>query len=130
MQEEIVSYETAILAKEKGFDCTIKAHYTKTKLCTSDIVSLYNWNSFTDMEHNNYYYSAPTQSLLQKWIRENHNIHICADLHVSTPKHWYVRIDDMNTNDYLYHSEDRNVFFNSYEEALEIGLQESLKLIE
>ena len=69
------------------------------------------------------YIHAPTQSLLQKWLREVHEISI--------------KIDDFYTNsrvrfDYnvceLGSQEDNPVgIFETYEEALEIGLYQALK---
>ena len=70
-----------------------------------------------------YNYVAPTQSLLQKWLREKHDIHITItsisqeswQYHIQKPK------DKLGDN----YEED----FENYEEALEVGLQEALKLI-
>ena len=70
---------------------------------------------------------------LQKWLREVYNIHVCVDLSCITfedgNNKWFYRIDDVITNDYLEHSEDENLQFNKFEEALEIGLLKALQLI-
>ena len=99
MEEQLISYETAKLAKEKGFDFIY----------------------IIDNELTNH--SLITQSLLQKWLREVHNIHITVtsisqeswQYHIQKPK------DKLGDN----YNED----YENYEEALEDGLQESLKLI-
>lgn len=85
MEEQIVTYKVAKLAKDKGFD----------ELC----MKLYSDKIFEDFKHtsfgNNKTHSntkinipkdaidsdetiitAPTQTLLQKWLRIKHNIHI------------------------------------------------------
>ena len=66
-----ISFETAKLAKEVGFTVTHAAYITSLydvngKLYKNVYNSLINTNEFV----------APTQSLLQKWLREKHNIHI------------------------------------------------------
>jgi hypothetical protein len=79
MKEELINIETSKLAKEKGFDIPTAWHYhPKYGLHTAF------WEE-GGKDNSNYnsddwasgYYSAPTQSLLQKWIREKHGIHIC-----------------------------------------------------
>jgi hypothetical protein len=57
------------------------------------------------------------QALVLKWFREKYDLFGCIDLHVCTPAHWYIRVDDIILNDYVYHSEDEDLRFNSYEEA-------------
>jgi hypothetical protein len=64
------------------------------------------------------YPNVPTQSLLQKWLREVHNIFITVNINL------YCAI---------FHNKDFYMvtdYYNSYEEVLEVGLQEALKLIE
>jgi hypothetical protein len=36
---------------------------------------------------------------------------------VGTPLHWYVRIDKISINDYVYHSEDDSKYYIRYEDA-------------
>ena len=99
MEDTLINFETAKLAKEKGFDFIY----------------------IIDNELTNH--SLITQSLLQKWLREVHNIHITVtsisqeswQYHIQKPK------DKLGDN----YNED----YENYEEALEDGLQESLKLI-
>ena len=60
-------------------------------------------------------------SLLAKWLREEHNIHLIAYKNINIDGYdWcYVTTDGItNINSY-----------KTYEEAYEIGLQEALKLI-
>ena len=52
-----------------------------------------------------------------RWFRDKYNLFGCIDLHSSFPIHWYIRIDDIIINDYIYHSEDENLKYNTFEEA-------------
>lgn len=61
-----------------------------------------------------------TQSLLQRWLREKHNIHItinCKRTDLSLDGFWYV-VKSLSSK-----------MFNTYEQALEEGLYKALKLI-
>lgn len=142
MQETLISFETAKLAKEKGFDWIVSDAYHKN---TGELV-------FTDWENvesnddilipddfntddESWLISAPTQSLLQKWLREVHNIIVEVvtyynetDLPLNKPikPKGYFAWDYYNEN----FSEEKAPKFKTYEQALEQGLQEALKLIE
>lgn len=154
MEEKLISFETAMVAKEKGFDCKVKNFYNdERELCESDnrFLDNYNDNSVAnrrlrfdeDDEENYVVYSAPTQSLLQKWLREKYDIHIGVTAFtneargVGTLKYQkHISTKDNNYGGDLENSCDRlktnNPFlylYDSYEEALEIGLNEGLKLI-
>ena len=97
MEDTLITFETAKLAKEKGWDGDfVESH----KILT-------------------------TQSLLAKWLREKHNIIIIVD---------YEGIDGYYYKFYSYKGMKKfydasNTNYKTYEEALEIGLQEALKLI-
>ena len=70
--------------------------------------------------------SAPTQSLLQKWLREKHDIHIIIQTGIND-KIWYsFQLLQISNNTILL---DKEEMYNTYEEALEIALKESLSLI-
>ena len=137
LKEKLISFETAILAKEKGFKnaCDWFVNKDNEHIFIPDLLypnnSEFSHNPEEDpevVEWEEFMKTlafAPTQSLLQKWIREVHDMSI--------------KIDDYYTNsglrfDYnvceLGSQEDNPVgIFETYEEALEIGLQEALKLI-
>jgi hypothetical protein len=73
--------------------------------------------------------SAPTQSLLQKWLREVHNIDVWVNKIGSTnEKKYYFNV--MVNNKFVNTTNSNSKTFLKYEEALEVGLQEALKLIE
>jgi hypothetical protein len=107
MKEELITFETAKLAKEKGFD--LNGH-------TNDEVS-------------------PTQSLLQKWLREVHKINVESNYLPNIPGYrcLFVPMTDKISMEEKYKLFSKYYGRNthdSYEEALEEGLQEALKLIE
>jgi hypothetical protein len=141
MKEELISFETAKLAKEKGFQELCYYYYKNGKLIEPSLEN----GSSTDiefeveltelLENRNYKYyntiSVPTQSLLQKWLREEHNIHIdlTTDLYDDLETMCFRGFAILKMKKFknpLYESYD---VFKTYEQALEKGLQEALKLI-
>ena len=122
MEEQLISFETAKLAKEKGFkDYTSNDNWYDCK------GELKNDNIFTT--RNDYpaepnECDASTQSLLQKWLREEYEVIV-----------WLIpAVDDFTcfvSNKYPS-SEEGKIIYTSYEsgkweDVLEIGLQEALK---
>ena len=118
LKEKLISFETAILAKEKGFNISSRGEgMGKRIFINGELVD----TIFSSKDH----IHAPTQSLLQKWLREVHEISIKIDDYYTNSR---VRFD-YNVCE-LGSQEDNPVgIFETYEEALEIGLQEALKLI-
>jgi len=112
MTDQLISFETAKLAKEKGFNIECIYHIEKN-LKTEEILN-----------HVHYGYECPTQSLLQKWIRETHSIHIGIDYDVGGWSYFYLTNLKSPTKDVNW---SKN--YDTYEETLEAGLQEALKLI-
>jgi len=116
MKDELVSFETAKLAKEKGFDIYQPYRYDDEKRIYHGRDQTFNIN-------------APTQSLLQKWLREVHNIHIQVHFinnsYLLKIKYFEKEsIVDFNIKNYRYKTR-----YKTYEEALEVALLEALKLI-
>lgn len=71
MREDVITFETAKLAKEKGFTTPI----------TSYANSYYNeLGQYKEVSYKtkleDYETEAPTQALLQRWLREQHQLHI------------------------------------------------------
>jgi len=115
MKEQLITFETAKLAKEKGFPKLeingypqIASGYTKEGIETIVL-------------DKSYYYQSPTQSLLQKWLREVHKIDVWCE-RFSTEESWIWQCPKANRTRILDS-------YYTYEEALEKGLQEALKLI-
>lgn len=72
------TYQTAVLAKEKGFDWKVRSHYKERDIIYNG--KPYNFNSKEEQKlWSTKLTSAPTQSELQKWLREKHKIHIIIE---------------------------------------------------
>lgn len=163
MEEQIVSFEVAKLAKEKGFNWKCRGyihnshfHFVKDNVIPNNI-PIHHSEIFSVIEdHNNrdsveYHninpkckekvydrLSLPTQSLLQRWLREIHRIHICIDLMDNSCEFYYyftltiINIREFHDEDMMDQAVTRlnHLKFNTYEEALEEALLNALKLIE
>jgi len=131
MKDQLISFETAKLAKEKGFSSKpegyVEGYQKNGKLFTYR-------SSKRDGYLHEYSedYEASTQSLLQRWLREEHNIDIIIEPNIRFSGtsysfkreiiyKWIVRKD-------MEYSKLGGIK-NTYEEALEEGLQQALKLI-
>ena len=77
---------------------------------------------------NDYLGETPTLSLVQKWLREKHNIVVEAPCIRFSSKRKFAFQYAITFND--YNSYEQMGDFETYEEALEEGLLESLKLIQ
>jgi len=146
MEDTYISFETAKLSRSKGFnsitkesiramndtrnnetiffdyylDNTEKVEFRKCGTNSNHFFGLESDYAGTLSEENKYkWYLAPTQSILQKWLREKHGLILL------------VYFNEGEVNKWEYHIIGRKpfVFGNSYEEALEAGLKEGLKLI-
>ena len=126
MEDTRVTFETAKLAKEKGFfqeTNRLEIPYYNYKGEFKGDVSDWRIRKYIRGENTSdiEFVSAPTQSVLAKWLREEHNIHLIAYKNINIDGYdWcYITTDGItNINSY-----------KTYEEAYEIGLQEALKLI-
>jgi hypothetical protein len=118
MEDQLISFETAILAKEKGFDILDE----DTNPIYVNGILLYRGHGCTD----ELLFVAIKQSLLQKWLREVHNIHIWIRFRQDEPvnKYEYNILIDINDK-----RNEKAEICESYENALEIALYESLLLI-
>lgn len=121
MEDEKVSFETAKLAKEKGFNEICNSHFEEDSGSYDSYGEEFKPN---DVQTHEILYAKPTQSLLQKWLREVHNIHINIDCWKSATFHL---IYDKDKKGSFYPKNPST--WRTYEEALEVGLQEALKLI-
>lgn len=78
------------------------------------------------MIYQNDAFSQPTQSLVQKWLREVKNLHI--EISYIRGDYWVYRILTIPEHN-IIELPNRPFLHKSYEEALEAGLQEALELI-
>jgi len=135
MKEELITFETAKLAKEKGFH-HMKANCYGDNMCyqlpEGELTNALKGNVVTG------YILAPTQSLLVKWFREMHKIHVVVlplmEEDGGTPIYYNVSVlveeenpSHMEFDQYSDHM--YNIKAEKYEVALEKGLREALKEI-
>jgi len=135
MTEKLIEFETAKLAKEVGFNWFTRNYFGQINAEPFETHenSLDDYNSSRWDEKGGEWISLPTQSLLQKWLRDTHNIHITVDSYhcIGRTKPFGLSIDYLHESgkwdDYVDYRDDTD--FETYEEALEKGLVEGLKLI-
>ena len=142
MEDEIVSLETAMLLKEKGFNEPCSHYYED-----NDLYKLgYYHGEGTGFVRNNspidgrflcekMQCTAPTQSLAQKWLRETRNITFNASPHSNNGEIIYiVTIKILSKNKYIdfnvmMDTSSKAIVFDTYEDAIESGLKYCLKSI-
>ena len=118
MEEQLIRFQTAKLAKEKGFREHCCYAYTNDGKFFYHDEDGYYWESYT---------ISPTQSLLQKYLREVHNINIDIETLVKNENIVYS-FDLIYILETLHVKPFKQRYF-SYEEALEEGLYQALLLI-
>lgn len=110
MKEELVSYKTVKLAQKKGIDFRSKEFSQSANKTNKAGI----------------YHSYVTQSLLQKYLREKHKINVTScycEYAIKSCNSWNFTLDNPTGRQYWQGNS------KTYEEALEKGLQEALKLI-
>ena len=146
MTEELVTLETAKLLKKKGFnERTLVAYKNNGDLYQDPnrIESSYNSLPVPELCENFHtcanfipcnkcqiaihLISAPNQSFAQKWLRETKNLHI--EISYMYENYWIYDILTIPNHDLVGLSDRPIIHYKSYEEALEAGIQETLKLI-
>ena len=124
MKEELVSFETAKLAKEKGFNWICRLYYEDWDGGRDEPFEPISADNYNNINKWDKVISVPTQSLLQKWLREKQDLIVIINNNDSG-FYWEIKEDNYVVRDYYdsYFEECK------YEDALEVGLQEALKLI-
>ena len=110
MKENLVGFFVAKLAKEKGCNlenCTCGGY--PDCICYDKRIS---------------------QSLLAKWLREEHNIHVTSKYDIVLEKGYgYTLYFFMKDRDSFVNKELISYIYKTYEEAYEIGLYQALLLL-
>ena len=125
MEEVRISYKTAKLAHDKGFDYKDDSMILVKSTKRGDVYHNLKQVNYTVEDVKSVdrdsviYYLAPTQSLLQKWLREEHKIHIQVN-YLSLIKKYNTMI--LKTGIKGVHKKN----FDTYEESLEEGLFKAL----
>jgi hypothetical protein len=112
--EDYVSFETAKLLKEKGFE-----GFTMFSYSTKWVTMCGHWENETD------WLPKCTLQMAMKWLREVHNIHIdiCS---IWDSIHWlyqvFVITPRTTSNSYV-----DKLLYTSYEQAIEAAIKYSLE---
>ena len=121
IHEEICTYEVCKLAKEKGFRETVGWYYNTNGLnllkrgCNGGNPNLING-----------LYSAPTQSLLQRWLREEKGLCISVEAYPTLAingKICFAWVIKSGSDGHFMESNDSLQTFSTYELALEDALK-------
>lgn len=117
--EDYVSFETAKLLKEKGFNWNTDKQFNSDK-----IVGDYN---ITDRSrYPERYLDAPTLQMVMKWLRENYCLYIDIELLSGPSFSWYIWF--MNDPKHMMGcSEDIRHYYDAYEEACEAAIKYCLE---
>jgi|Laugrespbdmm15sd_2_1035082.scaffolds.fasta_scaffold66920_3 hypothetical protein len=130
-----IKFNTAILAEDKGYDgLTDYANYSYDK---ENLNRLDYWEGQSGFDRNSqidpglydYICMVPTQSELQTWLREEHNMYVIVLPTISM--YWtfhIINIGNENIETPPYNGVDA-YDYSTYEEALEEGLVKALNLI-
>lgn len=128
MKDQLISFEIAKLVKEVGFN--ERAPFYDERDRNIGFI-IYNMSGDPpNKELNGYQYSAPTQSLLHRWLREQHNILITV--YSSAVGYTWDRMDaDGGTHRASagYSGSNEGGQWDTYEAAFEAGLTEALSVL-
>ena len=118
LEEDLISDETAILAKEVGLSIGATVF---CKFCDNEG----SFFSGLDLPKNRGgVYHKPTQARVQKWLRKVYDIHCYADCdHLG----WFWSVEKTNGSSIVNQAYWGR--YESHEEALEIGLLRTFELI-
>ena len=121
IEEQYVSFDTARMLKEAGFDVPCTSQYTEGMGVWSGKYP-YNFNE------EDFGYSRPTQALAARWLCEKFGIHIFTNYFFEDGTWFYVNVDLKESDEVrAIHPDIRS--YQSSEEAFEAGLKEAIKMI-
>lgn len=121
--EDFVSFETAKLLKEKGFDVPcLTCWYIGSEAHEKFNDSPFNYNEIkSEFE----WLSRPTLQMAMKWLREVHKIHI--QIWILEEKGYWFDIEKILNDQYkhksLYSTGLEDIYFETYEQACEAAIK-------
>lgn len=115
--EDYVSYETAKLLKEKGFDGECRDYYnTEGHFYSEDFKS--DWNNGRGPIT---IFSAPTLQMTMKWLRKEHHLNIIVDCYTVHAEARIMTIEDLPA------CKCRGIIGEKYEKAYEAAIKYCLE---
>ena len=126
--EDYVSFETAKLLKEMGFDEEVLTYYIyDTESKSYEFRFDDRWDNPNNFPGD--CVSAPTLQMAMKWLREAHKIHI--QIWILEENGYWFDIEKILNARYkhksLYSTGLEDIYFNSYEEACEAAIKYCLE---
>ena len=120
IHEEICTYEVCKLAKEKGFDVQTFDWYDYTGNYNKGFIP----HKLHECPRYKEYY-APTQSLLQRWLREEKKWNVVVRMYEEEGYYWFIQNSkgQLQSSYFTYADE----MFATYELALEDALKYALE---
>jgi len=129
MEDQLVLFDTAKLAKDKGFNVRCNNCFLRGEAIVNGILNKTYGEPLDDI------LERPTQSLLQRWLREIHRVDVTVITEWKEGKRFYrvgvSYVSEENKIEIWFSREEdgRIKNYTSFENALEEGLQEGLKKI-
>ncbi len=114
MKDSLITLDTAKLLVDKQILVKCDNIYVKDKV---------EWYYDEYNYENDIIFFAPTQSLLQKLLREKYNLLVLV---YPDDVKWYCVVGTHEKDDPVFQTES---IYNKYEDALEVGLNKAIKLI-
>ena len=121
--EDYISFETAKLLKEKGFDEPLYSYYKDGIFTITDLLCKYEFDvDLCRWRYNEYV--APTLQMAMKWLREIHNKNIILDM-VPLDEDCYVlwTFNVYCNKNYKIMWGTQQPKYNTYEEACEAAIK-------
>ena len=115
--EDYVSFETARLLKEKGFNWRCHTYF----ITDNEVAAISTRRDFNSV---GVYISAPTLQMVMKWLRVEHNLFIEPYYTVSG---FRSSVTDTNTGNTVYTQADEDVYYDSPEASCESIIQYCLE---
>ena len=120
IEEQFVSFDTAKMLKEAGFDVPCFNQYTERgTIWHCDCPENFNKSQCAT--------SCPTQALAERWLREVYNVAIYS-LYDDDMEQWFYVVDAFTKNPVINGFQSGSEY-DDYESAFEDGLREAIKLI-
>ena len=139
MSDQLVKVRTAKLAKEVKFNLNSPAFFgcDDPHNGPANRFMMRDWIKFSelgtiDSQEGTLIYSDPTQTMLNKWIRDNYKILVIVDVdpdEFNGLLNYYPEIKDLSVDKEGLRLLPKRSYHQEYEEALEEGLYEALKII-
>lgn len=121
--EDYVSFETAKLLREKGFDIPCMGRYSvRSREFHLDCTKMYNNGGF-------FVYAAPTLQMAMKWLREVHGIYLGIQPDFPSDKDykmcWCWSANILHEN--CISTKGHQCYIETYEEAVESAIKYCLE---